>query len=158
MSSGIGTTHSAFCASAVTLAQAISCSNVHDVCSVHEFFWFCFVQVSTTQFVVSHLLSWHVRAMEQICQYLHYQPPLRILVLLTVLFLTLKGQDTDDASLSNSTVACVSIYLLLLTIRIAFCSISTRRPTKKLILQVQLLRLKLPNLSAKLLSQVARLE
>ena len=26
-------------------------------------------------FVFSHLLSWQVRAMEQICQYLHYQPP-----------------------------------------------------------------------------------
>ena len=83
-------------------------------------------------FVFSHLLSWHVRAMEQICQYLHYQPPLRILVLLMVFFLTLKGQDTDDASLSNSTVACVSFYLLLLTIRIACMTISTRRPTKKI--------------------------
>ena len=49
-----------------------------------------------------------------------------------VLFLTLKGQDTDDASLSNSTVACVSFYLLLLTIRIACMTISTRRPTKKI--------------------------
>ena len=109
-------------------------------------------------FVFSHLLSWHVRAMEQICQYLHYQPPLRTLVLRMVLFLTLKGQDTDDASLSNSTVACVSFFLLLLTIRIACMTISTRSPTKKLILQIQLLRLKLPNLPAKLLSQLARLE
>ena len=32
--------------------------------------------------------------MEQMCQYLQYQAPLRIWVLLTVLFLTLKGQDT----------------------------------------------------------------
>ena len=29
---------------------AISCSNVHDVFPVHERFWFCLVQVSTTQF------------------------------------------------------------------------------------------------------------
>ena len=41
-----------------------------------------------------HLSSWHVRATEQMCQYLWYQPPLRIWVLLTVLFLTLKGQDS----------------------------------------------------------------
>ena len=32
------------------LAQAISCSNMRGVCPVHELFWFCLVQVSTTQF------------------------------------------------------------------------------------------------------------
>ena len=32
------------------LAQAISCSNVRGVFPVHELFWFCLVQVSTTQF------------------------------------------------------------------------------------------------------------
>ena len=36
--------------SVAILAQAISCSNVHDVRPVHELFWFCFVQVSTTEF------------------------------------------------------------------------------------------------------------
>ena len=30
--------------------RAISCSNVHGVCPVHERFWFCLIQVSTTQF------------------------------------------------------------------------------------------------------------
>ena len=33
-----------------SLAQAISCSNVRGVFPVHELFWFCLVQVSTTQF------------------------------------------------------------------------------------------------------------
>ena len=47
-----------------------------------------------SSFVVFHLFSWHVRAMEQMCQYFRYQPPLRILVPLLVPFLTLKGQDT----------------------------------------------------------------
>ena len=32
------------------MAQAISCSNVRGVFPVHERFWFCLVQVSTTQF------------------------------------------------------------------------------------------------------------
>ena len=36
--------------SVAILAQAISCSNVHSVFSVHERVWFCLVQVSTTQF------------------------------------------------------------------------------------------------------------
>ena len=31
-------------------SRAISCSNVHGVFPVHERFWFCLVQVSTTQF------------------------------------------------------------------------------------------------------------
>ena len=31
-------------------SRAISCSNVHGVFPVHELFWFCLVQVSTTQF------------------------------------------------------------------------------------------------------------
>ena len=31
-------------------SRAISCSNVHGVLPVHERFWFCLVQVSTTQF------------------------------------------------------------------------------------------------------------
>ena len=34
----------------VALAQAISCSNVRGVFPVHERFWFCLVQVSTTKF------------------------------------------------------------------------------------------------------------
>ena len=38
------------CASAAILAQAIWCSNVHGVFPVHERFWFCLVQVATTQF------------------------------------------------------------------------------------------------------------
>ena len=38
--------------SVAKVAQAISCSNVHDVCPVHELFWFCLVQVSTTQFCI----------------------------------------------------------------------------------------------------------
>ena len=62
--------------------------------AVHERFWFCFVQVSTTQFCFSHLFSWHVRMMERMCQFLHYLPPLRKWVLLTALFLTSKEQDT----------------------------------------------------------------
>ena len=45
-------------------------------------------------FVVSHLFSWHVRAMERMCQFLRYLPPLRKRVLLTALFLTSKEQDT----------------------------------------------------------------
>ena len=36
--------------SVAILAQAISCSNVRGVFPVHERFWFCLVQVSTTQF------------------------------------------------------------------------------------------------------------
>ena len=36
--------------SVAILAQAISCSNVRCVFPVHELFWFCLVQVSTTQF------------------------------------------------------------------------------------------------------------
>ena len=42
-------------------------------------------------FVVS-FFSWHVRVTEQMCRSLRRQPPLRIWVLLTVLFLHLKGQ------------------------------------------------------------------
>ena len=48
----------------------------------HELFWICLVQVSTTH----HLSSCHVLATEQ---YPRYLPPLRIWVLLMVLFLTL---------------------------------------------------------------------
>ena len=64
------------------------------------FFWFTsfsgFVLSTCLQpsFVVSHSFSLHVRAMERMCQYLRCQPHLDIWVLLTVLFLTLKGQDT----------------------------------------------------------------
>ena len=36
--------------SVVILAQAISCSNVRGFFPVHELFWLCLVQVSTTQF------------------------------------------------------------------------------------------------------------
>ena len=36
--------------SVAILAQAISCPNVGGVFPVHELFWFCLVQVSTTQF------------------------------------------------------------------------------------------------------------
>ena len=36
--------------SVVLVAQAISCSTVRGVFPVHELFWFCLVQVSTTQF------------------------------------------------------------------------------------------------------------
>ena len=44
-------------------------------------------------FVVSHLFSRHVLATERMCQFLRYVPPLRIWVLLTVLFQILKDQD-----------------------------------------------------------------
>ena len=79
-------------------------------------------------FVVSNLLSWHVRAMEQVCQYLHYQPPLRTLVLLMVLFLD-RIPMTLPFLIRQSHVFL--LYLLLLTIRIACMTISTRRPTIK---------------------------
>ena len=76
------------------MTQAISCSNVHDVCPVHELFWFCLVQVSTTQFC--SFQSFHMARVNdgtECARYLRRQPPVRIWVLLTVLFLTLKGQD-----------------------------------------------------------------
>ena len=73
-------------------AQAVSCSNVRGVFPVHELFWCCLVQVPATQFRSFHLFPWHVLVMEQTCGCLLYQPLLRITVLLTVLFLTLREQ------------------------------------------------------------------
>ena len=86
-----------YSSSVAILNQAISCSKVHGVFPVHELFWF-FVLSKCLQpsFVVSHLFSWHVRAMEQMCQFLRYHPPLRTWVLLMVLFLTFEGQDTEQ--------------------------------------------------------------
>ena len=95
--------------SVATLAQAISCSNVHDVRPVHEHLWFCFVQVCTTQFCsfTSFVMARASDGTDMPVSPLpasssHIGSPNM------VLFLTLKGQDADDASLSNSTVACVS--------------------------------------------------
>ena len=52
------------------------------------------VHVSTTQFCSFSPVSWHVRAMERMYQFLRYLPPLRIWVLPTAVFLTSKEQDT----------------------------------------------------------------
>ena len=47
-----------------------------------------------SSFVVSLLSSGHVRAMERMCQFLRYLPPLRIWILQTALFLTSTEQDS----------------------------------------------------------------
>ena len=61
-------------------------------------------------FVVLHLFSWHVRATEQMCLHLRHQPLLRIWGLLTVLFLTLKGQDFGPVQSTKSTYSYHSSY------------------------------------------------
>ena len=74
------------------LAQAISCSNVRCVFPVHESFWFCFLQVSTAQFC-SFPPFLMVRASDGTDVPDSPLPaPLRLLVLLMVLFLTLKDR------------------------------------------------------------------
>ena len=92
--------------SVAILAQAISCSNVHGVFPFTSFSGFVLSKCLQLSFVVSHLFSWHVRAMEQMCQYLCYQPLLRISVLLMVLFLTLKGQDTAPVRWRRKSTKC----------------------------------------------------
>ena len=57
-------------------------------------------------FEVSHLVSWHVRVMERMCQYLFYLPALRIWVLLKALFLTSKGQDTVPVRWGRKSTKC----------------------------------------------------
>ena len=57
-------------------------------------------------FVVSHLFSWHVRGTEQMCLYHLYQPPFRIWVLLTVLFLTSREQDTVPVRWRRKSTKC----------------------------------------------------
>ena len=72
--------------------SAISCSNVHDVFPFTSLSGFVLSKCLQPSFVVS-FFSCHVRVTEQMCRSLRRQPSLRIWVLLTVLFLTLKGQD-----------------------------------------------------------------
>ena len=58
-------------------AQATSCSNVRGVFSRSRAFLVCLVQVSATQFCsIPAFLTARV-SVEQMCQYLRYQPPLR---------------------------------------------------------------------------------
>ena len=56
-------------------------------------FWFVLSECLQTIHVVSHHFSCHVWASERMCRYPRLQPPLRIWVVLTVLFQTLKEQD-----------------------------------------------------------------
>ena len=62
--------------SVAILAQATSSSNLHGVFPVHEPFWFCLVQVSTTQFC-----SFSLVLMGPMCLSLQCLVPLRIMVL-----------------------------------------------------------------------------
>ena len=62
-----GVAMSCHLSSVASLAQAISCSNVRGVVPVHEMFWFCLVQVSSTHSVVSQLFSWRVLMMGHTC-------------------------------------------------------------------------------------------
>ena len=86
--------------SVAILAQAISCSNVHGVFPVH------LSKCLQPSFVVSHFFSCHVRAMEQMCLHLRYLLPLRIWVLLIVLFMTLKEQDTAPERWRKTITKC----------------------------------------------------
>ena len=74
------------------LAQAISCSNVRMIFLRHELFWFCLVQVSTTQFCWCPLaFITRARLMmqsTQMCPIRHYKTFLQSAVLLMVLFPT----------------------------------------------------------------------
>ena len=53
--------------SVAILAQAISCSDVRGVSPVHKRFWFCLVQVSTTQFCGCPLVGAHIVGFRVVC-------------------------------------------------------------------------------------------
>ena len=84
-------------------------------------------------FVVSHPFSWHV------CRYLRRQFPLRIWVLLTVLFLTLKEQDFAPVRWSRksmkSTYSYPSSYRTRLGSKIASKRLLRQWPPRRLRLQ-----------------------
>ena len=84
----------------------MSFSNVHMIFCVTSFSGFVLSKCLQLSFVVSHLFSWHVRAMEQTCQYLLFQPLLRILVLLVVLFLTSRKQVSAPVQWSGKSKEC----------------------------------------------------
>ena len=84
------------------LSRTISSSNVCGVSPFISFSGFVLsVLVSTSHFVVSHLLFWHVLAMERTCWYLRSQPLLGILFLRTVLFPTLRRRVSAPLSWEN---------------------------------------------------------
>ena len=57
--------------SVAILAQAISCSDVRGVSPVHKRFWFCLVQVSTTQFCGCPLVGAHIVAFSVVLRVLN---------------------------------------------------------------------------------------
>ena len=84
-------------------SRAISGSNVHGVFPVDERFWFCLVQVSTTQFCCSSLV---LMARASDGTDVPVSPPLRIWVLLTALLLTSKEQDTAPVPWRRKSTKC----------------------------------------------------
>ena len=122
--------------SVAILAQAISCSNVHGVIPVTSFSGFVLSKCLQPSFVVLHLFSWHVRATEQMCLHLGHQPPLRIWSLLTVLFLTLKGQDFGPVQSTKSTNSYHSSYKTRPGSRIASRRLLRQWPPRRLRLQI----------------------
>ena len=102
-------------------------------------FWFCLVHVSTTQFC-SFPPFLVARATEQMCRYLRRQPPLRIRVLLTVLFLTLKEQDFAPVrwrrKSTTSTYSYRSSYRMRQGSKIASKCLLRQWPPRRLRLQI----------------------
>ena len=89
--------------SVAILAQAISCSNVHGAFLVHESFWFCLVQMSTTQFCSFSPVFMANVDDGPICLSLLCLVLLRILVLLMVLALISKEWVTAQSMHSSKT-------------------------------------------------------
>ena len=125
------------------LAQAISCSNMRGVFPVHELFWFCLVQVSTTQFCCQSFLMARVNDGTRV--------PIFPWVVLTVLFLTLKEHDFAPVrwrrKSMKSTYSYRSSYRARLGSKIA---------SKRLLRQWPPRRLRLQNIEQKVGSLVAR--
>ena len=83
-------------------AQAISCSNVRGVFAVHERFWFCLVQVSTTQICSFPSFSWQVLMMGPMCLSLLCLVLLRIILFLCIPFVLMATDRTCEDAMHTS--------------------------------------------------------